>query len=198
MKVKRFNNLWAMGLILFGALLIAFYVAKIFFPQFIIGIAETPRIVKFGNYVDTHKWANILFNFAISYLSGYIYYCACYRKYKLDLIDNLLLIGFTLLSFFIMEFLVEIYNPYNYVVLIFQPFLCLSIKKEISLKHLNSICLCFTIDIMAQAMSLSIRNIILMSTQLNVATVTILLIDTFIWRFLLYLFYNYKNNKESK
>ena len=37
MKVKRFNNLWAMGLILCGVLLIAFYVAKIFFPEFIVG-----------------------------------------------------------------------------------------------------------------------------------------------------------------
>lgn len=51
MKVKRFNNLWAMGLILCGVLLIAFYVAKIFFPEFIIGIAETPRLVEIGTYL---------------------------------------------------------------------------------------------------------------------------------------------------
>ena len=40
MKVKRFNNLWAMGLILCGVLLVAFYVIKIIYPEFIIGIAE--------------------------------------------------------------------------------------------------------------------------------------------------------------
>ena len=47
MKVKRFNNLWAMGLILFGAILVAFYLAKIFFPEFIVGVAEIPAIVNF-------------------------------------------------------------------------------------------------------------------------------------------------------
>ena len=45
MKIKKFNNLWAMGLILCGVLLVAFYVAKIFFPEFIVGVAEEPAIV---------------------------------------------------------------------------------------------------------------------------------------------------------
>jgi hypothetical protein len=74
MKVKRFKNLWAMGLILCGALLIAFYVAKIFFPEFIIGIAETPRIVKLGTIIQSNKWYLHLFNFAVSYIFGYLYY----------------------------------------------------------------------------------------------------------------------------
>ena len=48
MKVKKFNNLWAMGLILCGVLLVAFYLAKIFFPEFIVGVAEIPAIVNFA------------------------------------------------------------------------------------------------------------------------------------------------------
>ena len=62
MKVKRFNNLWAMGLILFGAILVAFYLAKIFFPEFIIAIAEIPSIVNIGNYIDSHLWLYYLVN----------------------------------------------------------------------------------------------------------------------------------------
>lgn len=57
MKIKKFKNLWTMGLILFGVILIALYVAKIFFPEFIVGIAEIESVVKFGQYVDTHQWA---------------------------------------------------------------------------------------------------------------------------------------------
>ena len=192
MKIKRFNNLWTMGLILFGALLLVFYIVKTIFPQFIIGIAEMPSIVKFGNYVDTHIWANLLFSFVVAYLGGYIYYCACYRKRKLDLIENLVLIGFTLLSFLFQYVLTEIYAPYNYVVLILQPFIVLCIKKDFSSKYLVSLCVCFTVDIMSQALSLSIRNIVLMSTQLNSATMFILMIDGLIWRVLLYLFFNNK------
>lgn len=195
MKVKKFNNLWAMGLILCGVLLVAFYVAKIFFPEFIIGIAETPQIVKIGSYIDSHWWAKSIFSFLVAYLGGYVYYCACYRKRSLDIIENLMLIGFSVLSFLFQYVLVEIYSPYNYVVLIFQPFIVLLIKKKIDRKYLTSICTCFTIDIMAQAISLLIRNIVIISTQLNSATMSILMIDGFIWRILLYLFFNYKNKK---
>lgn len=59
MRIKKFNNLWAMGLILVSIILIVFYVIKIVNPYFIVGIAETPAIVKFGKYIDTHKWASI-------------------------------------------------------------------------------------------------------------------------------------------
>lgn len=76
MKIKRFNNLWAMGLILFGAILVAFYLAKIFFPSFIIGIAETPRIVEIGTIIQSNKWYLHLFNIANGYLTGYILFCA--------------------------------------------------------------------------------------------------------------------------
>ena len=84
MKVKRFNNLWAMGLILCGVLLVAFYVAKIFFPQFIIGIAETPRLVEIGTSIQSNKWYLHLFNFAVGYIHGYIMCCTCCRTYKLN------------------------------------------------------------------------------------------------------------------
>ena len=55
MKVKRFNNLWAMGLILCGVLLVAFYLAKIFFPEFIVCVAEIPAIVNFGEWQKVHS-----------------------------------------------------------------------------------------------------------------------------------------------
>ena len=67
MKVKRFNNLWAMGLILFGVILVAFYVAKIFFPEFIVGVAEIPEIVKFGTLIDS----NIIYRSIFDILSLY-------------------------------------------------------------------------------------------------------------------------------
>ena len=66
MKVKRFNNLWAMGLILCGVLLVAFYLAKIFFPEFIVGVAEIPAIVNFGNLID----GNIIFRNIFDFLSN--------------------------------------------------------------------------------------------------------------------------------
>lgn len=92
-KIKRFNNLWTMGLILCGILLIVFYISKIFFPEWIVGVAETPEIVKFGEFVDSHWWAYYLFTFATSYIGGYVYTCACCKQRVLNKWDNLIVVG---------------------------------------------------------------------------------------------------------
>lgn len=197
MKVKKFKNLWAMGLILFGVLLIAFYVAKIFFPKFIIGIAEIPSIVRFGNYIATHKWAFCIFNVTISYIGGYIYACACCRVNKLNIKQNLVLLGIVLLGLIFQLFSATIYTPYTYTTLILIPFLLLILDKKLCKETFVSTCSCFCVDIMSQAFSMAIRNIVVLSLWINPATMIILLIDTWIWRILLYLFFNYKTKKEN-
>ena len=187
-----------MGLILFGAILLLFYVAKIFFPEFIVGVAEIPSVVAFGNYVDSHLWASILFHFVVSYIGGYLYYCACYRKYKLDLLENCSLIAFIVITIIVQYFLPKIYSPFLYVSVILQPLIMLYVHKNICKETFISVCACFIVDIMAQAVSMQIRDIILLASHLNTATMTILLIDTWIWRILLYLFFNHKKNKENE
>lgn len=196
MKIKRFKNLWTMGLILFGAILVLFYIAKIFFPEFIVGIAEIPSIVAFGKFVDSHWLANILFHIFISYFCGYFYYCACYKKYKLDLIENIFVLLFIILTIIAQNFLPKIYTPFLYVTFILQPFLMLLYHKNLCKETFISTSVSFTVDIMAQAFSLQIRDIILLTSSVNSATLTILAIDTIIWRILLYMYFN--NKKESK
>lgn len=190
MKIKRFDNLWTMGLILFGAILALFYVAKIFFPEWIVGIAEIPSIVAFGNFVDSHKWAYCLYQIFVSFCSGYFYYCACSRTYKLSLKQILVMFSFIFAGLIIQLFFPNIYTPYTYVMLIICSFCITLVGENTNYKTFRSTVLCFTIDIMAQAVSLEIRNIIMLSNSVNSATVTILLIDAIIWRVLLYLFFN--------
>ena len=104
MKIKKFKNIWTMGLILFSAILILFYVAKIFFPDFIIGVAEIPFIVNVGSYIDTHLWAFYLYSFIISFLTGYIYSCACCRKIKLS-IKQVLILASVVISLLVIQIL---------------------------------------------------------------------------------------------
>lgn len=198
MKVKRFDNLWTMGLILTSAILVLFYIAKIFFPELIVGVAEIPSIVKFGNYVDSHKWAFIIFHFSVSFLGGYVYACACCKKVNLNKMQTLILAITVSFLIFTQELLPQIYAPINYVVLMLMPFLMMFFSKELSKDTFCSTVISFAIDITAQALSVVIRNIVLLSTCINSATMTILLIDGMIWRMLLYLFFNYKNKKESE
>lgn len=197
MKIKRFNNIWTMGLILVGVILIAFYVIKLAFPDFIIGVAETPSIVKFGQYVDTHKWAFHLYNLVIGYLGGYIYCCACCRKYKLNFKDNIILLLANVVLIFVSQFALQYYSIVNYVLFIFVPFLMCVFDRNLNDKTFISTSICFSVDIIAQLLSTAIRNLVIMLTCVNSASMTILLIDTLIWRLLLLCYFNYKNKKEN-
>lgn len=195
MKVKRFNNLWAMGLILCGVILVALFVARICCPEFIIGVAETPRIVEFGNYVDSHWWAYYLFTFATSYIGTYIYTCACCRKKYLSVRDNLILCGITIFQLLVYAFFPQIYTPMLYVCFILLPTIINIIDKNND-KMLNTI-ICFVLDVAFASFTVVIRDISLLVSYPNSATFTILLIDTWIWRALLYLYCNNKKGEKE-
>ena len=154
MKVKRFNNIWAMGLILFGAILIAFYVLKIFFPEFIIGVAETPKIVELGTIIQNNKWYLRLFNLFIGYTHGYIYCCACCRVGKLDWKGNVILLVANIVLLLIMEFYPEYYNTLNYVGFISTPFLICLATKKLNNETFISTAVCFCADLTIQILSL--------------------------------------------
>ena len=75
MKIKRFDNLWLMGLILCAVILVAVYVLKIFFPHFVIEVAQIESVTVVGHYIDTHKWAWYLASFVLSF---FVYYFQVY------------------------------------------------------------------------------------------------------------------------
>lgn len=192
MKVKRFNNLWAMGLILFGAILVAFYVAKIFFPQFIVGVAEIPSIVKFGNYVDSNKWAKHLYNVVNAFACLYFYLGACCRTYKFSWKGFCIIALDIILLRLLSELGSKYYTTINYVFMILIPFLICVVENKLNKLTFTSTTICFAVDCLSQIMSLEIRDLIPFIHNINSATFFVLMIDVFILRIMLYLFYNYK------
>lgn len=197
MKVKRFDNLWAMGLILCGVLLVTFYILKIFFPEFIIGVAETPRVVKFGRIIQSNKIYLHAFNFVIGYIYGYIHYCACCRTYKLNIKSNLILVGVLILLRLISEFYPTQYLSLNCASIVITPFLMCYANKNLSKETFCSTLFCFIIELGFEFFSLAVRDLTVMTSNPNVVSFIILLIDSFIWRIMLYLFYNYKTIKKE-
>lgn len=197
MKIKRFKNLWTMGLIIFGAILILFYFIKLINPNFIIGIAEIPSVISFGQYVDSHKWAFHLFNFAIGFIGGYIYSCACCRKRKLSLKGVVVLVCVLVLLRLCNIFLPQQYTTINYVSLAIMPFIICLLDKNLSKETFISTMVCFSIDILSQVLSKIIRDLPLLVGNINSATMTILLIDGIIWKCLLYCYFNNNENKKE-
>lgn len=192
MKVKKFKNLWTMGLIIFGVMLVALYVAKLVVPELVIGVAQIDAVVQFGNYVDTHKWAHYLFNSVLSLFGLYFYCCACCRVKRLNSKELLIIIASILLYCIIEEFLPSFLFVYNNVLYILLPFLFVLLRKETNINVMYSTSVCFTITSIAQVLSLYIRDISTLITYPNTATLFILLIDGYIWNLLLYFYFNNK------
>ena len=176
-----------MGLILTGAILVLFYIAKIFFPEFVVEVAQIERITVIGSYIDTHKWAWYFVSSILSFITYYLLCCACASKKKLNVKEIFIIIVGIAIIYLCKEFLPKYYTTINYISMIALP--CLTNGKM-----LNST-ICFTALNLLQIFTLEIRNIVLMVATYNYATFTILTIDYYILQFLLYFFFNTKKGE---
>ncbi len=192
MKVKKFKNIWTMGLILCGGMLVVLFFAKLIFPEFVVGVAEIPSIVAFGNFIDSHKWAYYLFTFATSFITSYFYNCACLCKRKLDNKEIIIVICSILIMFLIENIAISYYHAISIIIMIVTPTFIGYINKSTNVKQFYMTILAIGVHTFAQILSVEIRGINGMITYPNSATYMILLIDLYIWTFLLYCFANYK------
>lgn len=195
MKIKKFNNLWTMGLIICAVLLVAIYALKLIVPDFVVGVAEVDAVVKFGEYVDTHEWAFYLFGFITSFATYYFYCCASCRKKYLGWRDVCIISLVTIILFVVERFALQWYFVLNITSLIVCPALICSLDKKTDIKYLYSTAICFAFENIAEVGSLMIRDLEFQISHPNIATYTILSIDGFIWLVLLYNYYNFKEIK---
>ena len=192
MKIKKFNNLWTMGLIILGVILVGLYLTKLIFPEFVVRVAEIDSIVKFGTYVDTHKWAYYLFNSVVSFFVLYFYCCACCRISKLNYKETLVILASCILCLVIERYLPSFLFVYNNTAYVFLPLIISVLEKIKDINILYSTTTCFLLTSFAQVISLYVRDIGMMISCYNTATYFVLLIDAYIWNVLVYLYYNYK------
>lgn len=187
MKIKKFNNLWTMGLILSGAILLTVYVLKLFFPEIVIKISHTDNIIKIGKYIDTHKWAYYLVTTIVSFFIYYFIVCASCEKKSLNLKEIIIIIITIIIVLLAQKFLPKQYTVINLISTLWLPILFKG-------KFFNTV-LVFSITNLLQTMTLEIRNIGLMLFEVNYATLLILMIDYYITLVLLYFYFNYKKGE---
>jgi hypothetical protein len=184
MKVRRFNNLWTMGLILCAVILVVIYVGKIFFPTLVIEIAQSETICKIGHYIDTHKWAWYITNALLGFATLYLLVCATCRKKVIDIKDLSVIIT----AIIVLE-LVKIYLPKQYTALNLSFLLVIPCILK---GDLRIAILWFVSTSLVQTFTLEIRNLVFMISDINTATALILTIDVYIVELLICFASNYK------
>jgi hypothetical protein len=188
MKIKRFDNLWLMGLILCGAILGGVYILKIFFPNFVIEVAHIESITRIGHYIDNHKWAWYLASILLSFVTYYFTACACCKTKSLNTFGVICVIATVLSMYTIKEFLPALYVGANACSMILLPFILRADFKATTVVFVSTTLL--------QSITLTVRDIAIMVIDANYATMLILTIDYYILLGLLYFYYNYETEKE--
>lgn len=195
MKIKKFNNLWAMGLIIFIGILLVVYLAKIINPAFVVGVAETESIVKLGQYIDAHKWAYYLATGLICFMAGCFYCGACCKKNKLAIRDLIVIVSYVAISLLTQAFIPQFFQVIDLCLMIAMPMIINAMDKNTDASRLYSFGITFIIHNLSQIVSLQIRDIGLMVAQYNFASYLILLIDGYIWLVILYFYFNFRKEK---
>lgn len=195
MKIKRFNNLWTMGLIILIGILVTIYCVKIINPAFIVGVAETESIVRIGTYIDTHKWAYYLFTGITSFVVEYFFCCACCKKLKLRLRELIVVFCSVCIALLTQAFIPQYFSVVDICLLVSMPMIINLMDKNLDSSKLYSFGITFLVHNIAQIMSLQIRDIITMISYPNSATYIVLLIDAYIWLFIMYNLFNFKREK---
>jgi hypothetical protein len=186
MKIKRFSNLWYMGIVLCSVIIGLIYLFKIFFPTFVIEVSHTESILAIGHYIDTHKWAWYL---ASSIMSLFLYYflcCACSGRKSLSTKEIAIIVVIFTFGYVLREFANEYYMTFNFISMIIAPCLCNGKMRNTTV--------CVSLLMLLQVFTLSIRNLSLLISDANFATLMVLMIDYYILCVLLYFLFN---NKEE-
>lgn len=175
-------------LILSIVFLVGMYVLKIFFPQEFMMTIQNENIISIGTFIDNHKWLYYICCGITAFITYYLYCCACSGRLRLrwyEVIEIILVIAIVRV--------VSFYDNTLATSIQLASFIFLPAMVKGSLRNTS---ITYTIHLLAQSLSLGIRNLPLYLASNNFVTVTLLAIDMYFWLLLLYIIFNYKKKEE--
>lgn len=175
-------------LVLSIVFLVGMYVIKIFFPEEFVLAIENERIITIGTFINSHKILFYICGGITSFITYWLYCCACKHTLRLRWYENLLIIAVV-----VMCRLLSIYDANMCTIISWTSFAFLPALMGGDLKTCAII---FTTHSIAQGLSLRIRNLTMYLASGNFLTLLLLAIDMYLWLILFYVIFNYK--KENK
>lgn len=169
------------------AYLVGCYILKIFFPQEFVMVITNEKFLAFGSFVDNNKWLYHIITFITSFITYWLYSCAILEKKYLNLVEIILCI----IAISITKISYMYISQYGMIVSI----LCMVIVPCIRKCKSTNLALVLSIHLIAQALSLEIRNMPLRVDVSNFAVAFALTLECYFWLFLFYITLNYKSNK---
>lgn len=164
--------------------LVGLYVFKIFFPQEFMMSIQSEKIIAIGTLIDSHEWLYYLCCGLTSFLTYWLYCCACSGKLYLKWYEVLEIVGVIVICR-----AVNFYDTTIATVISLCSFLFLPAIMKGDLKKTAII---YTTHTMCQALSLGIRSLPIYLTNTNFVTICLMTLECYFWLLLFYIIYNYK------
>lgn len=177
--------------------LVGCYVLKIFFPQeFILGI-DNERIVAIGGYIDTHKWASILFGIIVGIVFDWLYFGAVTKR----LVPHYALIA-TIVAYNVALALFYNFAPIDIVLKHATTIMGISscymiVTPMFFIKEIKPLSITYGVNAISQVALLFIRDLPMSMTTLNTIASFIWGIDNYLWIALCYIIFNYNRLKKE-
>lgn len=97
-------------LILLIAYSVAFYVIKYAYPEILLNFVVSDNVIKFGNFLESWKGFEIIYKILSSFLTLYLFACACCGRFKFKWYEFLYIAIATILNRLVIQFLPELYT----------------------------------------------------------------------------------------
>lgn len=164
--------------------LVGLYVFKIFFPQEFMMSIQSEKIIAIGTFIDSHEWLYYLCCGLTSFLTYWLYCCACSGRLYLKWYEVLEIVGVIVICRAINFYDTTIATAISLCSFLFLP----AIMKG----DLKKTAIIYTTHTMCQALSLGIRSLPIYLINTNFVTICLMTLECYFWLLLFYIIYNYK------
>lgn len=166
------------------AFLIGMYVLKIFFPQEFMMSIQNEKIITIGAFIDNHEWLYYLCCGVTSFITYWLYCCACTHRLCLKWYEILLIIGTVVVCRAINFYDMNMANIISWCSFMFLPALMGA--------DIKTSAIVFTTHSISQGLSIGIRSLPMYLTTTNFITMFIFGLESYLWLILMYIIFNYK------
>lgn len=168
--------------------MVAYYVLKFLFPEKFLLMITDPNILRFGEFLETHKIFDTIFSIIMSFVTLYLFACGSASKTHLNWWKTLIVLGVATFNVLLAQYWTDFFLHISIV----SMFFCASLEDC----KLRPATLIFSIHGFLQLFLLKIRGFDSILPVMNKAVVHTLGMENLIWLVLFYIIFNFKKEKK--
>ena len=147
-------------------------------------VIENEQLILIGTFIDTHAWLSRIVAVFTSFIVYFLYLGAVLKKWLLNYKEIIVVLCTIVLLQIIYEFDAVLFSTLSVISMFALPALLGA--------ELKTTTIVFATHSLSQTLSISIRNLPMLLTNINFVTTFLLGLECYFWLLLFYLYYNYK------